>query len=682
MIRGHRHVARLDGLSDCGPDSAPGRSRWEAGLVFAIATIGLWLGWVAPVLAAALPVPPGWESGTNAAPEAQQRAREWANAWQGEVRHVIAPSTRDNFIETVAVLELRGPMPAAALEDVEQGRAWLEPQVARLLGTIAAIDGDTVELRARPEPGVSVLQARVDGQEHIAWVAFAPRGAAHVAVVLQVRASEEVLYTEVFDDTVAALAELRPPIAPFARSTVRWAAAFCWLLIAGLGTWVWTRRSLPRPGARVAGRQVAAAVLAAAAVVVVIAGLGLGVWSLELGLADSSPWGLAAELGAMGLLGAGLALVATEVWARRLQPVASAPHQGSFAAAAGPTPRHPTSEVPQMPAAPGASGLAPAAVVPNAHSELPSPGGVEAPASLDPWDGARVGSIPVPRDHPQTGDTVVGPPPSAPADVPTGRAHGVSGDTVVGPAPAAPSLAAPAHHQAVPRDPAAPWPIAPPSEIGTERLVIRSPEPSNAPSEIATERLLARPRESSAPPSEIATERLLARPRESSAPPSEIATERLLTRPRESSAPPSEIATERLLTRPREPSSPVPHATATSPGPAITGQTQIGPPPTPYSSQEYEAGPPPRDVVSGDIEVKTQVRPNPVVTSPEDGPASLIDAHDPVSATATASAATPPAATPPASGSGLFPAAAAPRGPNTDDSHPALDMPLPPRKPS
>lgn len=363
--------------------------------------LGLWLALASVAWAAPLVEPPsGWAEGSAADPRARTRSETWARAWGAELRQVMSTRSRDDFAETLAVLDVAEPIPAEALADLALGRAWLEPRLAAALGPTAVVEGDALELRPRPEPGVAVLVARVRDGDRTARVAVAPTGTRHLALVLLVPAAEEVLHARVFDDAVEGLGDLRRPVAPFRHGLLRAIALASWLLVGSAFAFEWTRRALPHPGARVAGRQVAAALLVAAALALLVAGTLLGDLAVELSLAGTSPWGMAVEIALGGLAMAGLVLVATELWDRRVRPVASAPEAGTFARASAPL-RRP---------------------VPSPVGSVPAP--TSTPVAAGPPPPAVTGDTVVARRPPAvTGDTVVGRPPP------------VSGNTKVGPAP-------------------------------------------------------------------------------------------------------------------------------------------------------------------------------------------------------------------------------------------------------
>lgn len=389
--------------------------------------MGIWLVGLHGARAASINTPTGWGRGGTAEVQAQDRAEAWAKAWDAEVRDVLSTRSRDDFVETLAVLDVAGPLPAEVLDDPQAAREWLPPRVRAALGPDATLD--ELELIPRDRPGITLLQTRVVVGESIARVAFAPTGARHVVVVLLVPVAEEVLYTRVFEDAVDALEGLRPPVAPFARGTARLVAFGLWLAAGIVGGIVWTRRSLPLPGARVAGRQVATVLAIAAILIMLLMGAVLGGSAVELSLAGTSPWAMAFEIGAGGVVMAGLVLAGTELWARRLQPVASAPRAGSFAVTGA------TAKL-RRPTEPAVGQLA-SQVLAQHGEDNPAPGPHSTPpGSTSEWPtptpAGDTSQWPVPA---VTGDTQVGPPPAVTGDTQVGPPPAVTGSTKIGPAP-------------------------------------------------------------------------------------------------------------------------------------------------------------------------------------------------------------------------------------------------------
>lgn len=372
-------------------------------LAIVVVLIGLWLALAPGVHAAPAFDPPlGWDDGAAADERARRHAEAWAATWRADVRQVMSTRTADDFAETLAILDVAAPIPAEALTDLDAGRRWLEPRVTAALGSTATLDPASLELRPRAEPGVAVLVARVQQDGRIARIAVAPNGARHLAVVLLVPRAEEVLHARVLDDVVDGLEGLRRPIAPLRRGLVRTLALVAWLVVGGALAFAWTRRSLPRPGARVAGRQAAAMLLVASVVVLVVSGAWLGDAVVELALADSSPWGLSFEVASGGAIMAVLVLGGTELWERQLRPIASAPAAGSFARSST-APHRTTASL-----------------------------GRPVPPSPRP---AVTGDTHVGRPPAITGDTHVGPPPAITGDTHVGPPPAVTGNTKVGPAP-------------------------------------------------------------------------------------------------------------------------------------------------------------------------------------------------------------------------------------------------------
>jgi len=372
-----------------------------------VVLLGVWL--VLAPWAGAAPAfapPSGWSEGGAANEQARRRADAWALAWNADVRQVMSTRADDGFAETLAILDVAAPIPAEVLTDLDAARTWLAPRVTAALGTSATLDPDGLELRPRPERGVAVLVAHVRQDDRLVRIAVAPHGVRHLAVVLMLPEAEAVLYAGVFDDAVDGLEGLQPPVTPLRRGLLRTVALLSWLLVGSGFAFAWTRRSLPDPGARVAGRQVAAALVATSALVLVLAGWFLGDAAVELALAGSAPWSFALELALGGVVMAVLVLVATELWERRVRPIASAPESGTFA--------------------------------------VPSPGSRRAGSSMSvpivPVRPAVTGDTHVGPPPAVTGNTQVGPAPTAPPPAITGDTHvgrppAVTGNTKVGPAP-------------------------------------------------------------------------------------------------------------------------------------------------------------------------------------------------------------------------------------------------------
>lgn len=293
--------------------------------------LGVWLCFVSLAIAAARFVPAGWVDGDAVAPAVQRDAEAWASAWEGQVQRVMSTETKDDLVETVVILDVPLPLPAEVTNDSVAAGQWLQARGRKAFGTSLSLPDTEVSLQSTEQPNLNIARGRATIDERLVLLAVAPKGARHVVVVMVLAASEEVLYGSIFDSTLESLEGLVPTIAPFPRTLWRTVGWVLWLVIGLAVTIEWTRRSLPLPGARLAGRQMAGFLFATSILVLVIVGSSVGGSAVELSLAGSSPWSFAAEVAAGGVVAAVLAVLITEVWARRLTPVASAPQQGSFA---------------------------------------------------------------------------------------------------------------------------------------------------------------------------------------------------------------------------------------------------------------------------------------------------------------------------------------------------------------
>ena len=399
--------------------------RWWT-LVVAL-VVSLW-----PALGlAAVPVPPGWRHADEVSAEANDRAEAWASGWSAGLSLVCSTPDDDGFAETLAVLEVSEPLPEEILGDTTSAQAWLEPRLRSLLGPGAEPELESLALVPRPTPGVAIIRARLQLEDRVVLIAVAPKGAQHQAVVLTYESSDEILYGGVFEASIDGMSDLHPPIAPFPRTALRWLALLSWLALGALLGLGWTRRNLPRPGAKVAGRQVGAMLVASAALVLVLAGLGLGGYAVELGLAGTTPWGFAIELAMGGVIAAVAVVLGTNMWEQRLRPVASAPQQGTYATAGvpqrrassvspaaepNPTPAPSTEGGTQIgpppgppPTTAGGTQIGPAPTAPSA-SAPPAPGGTRVgPPPAPPTPPSRDAEVTVARPHPAAGLTDIDP---------------------------------------------------------------------------------------------------------------------------------------------------------------------------------------------------------------------------------------------------------------------------------
>ena len=289
-----------------------------------------------PALAAVtFPVPGGWSRGGSA--PAQARAKDWAKAAGGSVQLVL--SHDDNPGELIVVLEVPGAMPADALTGSNDAS-----QAAALLYDAQALFGIEVPPAesGRVEPGIegtAVLYGRWTVDDEAFYLAVAPTGRTHVAVVMVLDEQTRVLYESVFTNLLPELRGLAPPLLPFPRGRWNTTAWIVWMLFGVAVIAVSARIGVPSP--RAAGSR-AGGVLAGVGIVVgAIVFVALGDRTAELTVAGVSRAWMSLEVVAPAFIIALLSVIGGRIIASRRAPVSSAPSAGTFA-------RRP-SEVPTVP---------------------------------------------------------------------------------------------------------------------------------------------------------------------------------------------------------------------------------------------------------------------------------------------------------------------------------------------
>lgn len=346
----------------------------------AVAGAVVWIGLGTPAGAVELEaLPAGWTERLPA--EAEAQARTWAARSQGAVVLAASPEARDDFAETLVVLDVEGAVRIPA--DQAGQTALLQRVVGPILGSDVPPEDVELVTTSGPPP---MLRGRWAIDEVTYLAALGSAGPRTAIVLMAVSPGEETLYTSVFARTLDRVEGLGEPVEPFPLrawrigSFVGWAA---WTILAAL---FFVRRAEPTTSALQIGRRVGGACVFAALLVAAIAYVMLGDASSTLALSGLSREWVVAETALFGL-GAGIvAMVVAAVRQGRVRPVQSAPEHGAFVARPG------TPERPRPPAdAPRPDGStprpSPASATPQAPQDPPSAGQLEGRSRLvDPTD--------------------------------------------------------------------------------------------------------------------------------------------------------------------------------------------------------------------------------------------------------------------------------------------------------
>lgn len=313
----------------------------------ALALLGLWL---APHVIATAGVrfsanPAGWQPASQR-DEAHRRARDWATATGAELAAVYGPSADDEFQETLALLDVPGPMPSADSPEAVLQAAFGS---AHELGEPTTATSQEVVADAPP-----IVRGRFEADGIAYHVAVGPSHEEHTVIVLAVRADEESLYDGVFDEGLEHLQGVAAPLDAFDRRMWWIGVVVGWLVVTAL---VWVAGAVvggTSAGPMLQGRRVAIACVVLALIGAVVAWFALESSSEALRRAGSSREWAVVEVALVGLGAAVTVMVIAAIGQSRVRPIQSAPAGGVFAERPtrpdlpiggynpGPTPVHPT----------------------------------------------------------------------------------------------------------------------------------------------------------------------------------------------------------------------------------------------------------------------------------------------------------------------------------------------------
>lgn len=303
--------------------------------------------------AVSVDAPSGWSA--RARGDALARAEDWSTALGGRLAAAYQTRNTDSFAETIALIEVDGPLPADARD---------QPQAAAG-DALAAISGEAevqgVRLAEFEDNDATIVEGRfeIDGVVH--YFAVGNAGANRGILLLAARASEASLYEATFEDLLDATRGFATGVARFNTRLYWWLGILTWILIIA-ATWLIVRLrigALAEPGEQ--GRGTALLCLLAIPLVGAVAFFIFTGKEAELNLVGLSPSWAAARIGLLGLGAIALVLLSSAIRAARVQPIQSAPADGAFSG-------RPKVRAPSVPAA---------------HRSTVVSGSVDGPSSLE-----------------------------------------------------------------------------------------------------------------------------------------------------------------------------------------------------------------------------------------------------------------------------------------------------------
>ena len=330
-----------------------------------------------------------------AARQAEARANDWAAVVDGRVAEVFSTEDADGYYETLAVIEVPGPLRSDLV--IEPERALLDV-FDEVLGPNEPPATASVELDDEGRPGA--IHGRFDGEGGETWfVALASSGPSHALVIMAVQTDEVSLYERSFATIVDELEGTAPPLASFRLARWRIGAASGWLMFGALA-WLVVARMRNGDTAMERARLVAVACVAVAVAVFALAWFALEPSSDALALLGLSRGWVAAEAALGGIVAAIVVLIAGAIRNPGTARIQSAPEGGVYGRGRPPLPLRRT---------PPPMDIVPARI--DGPSTL-------APASDPPPTETTVRSYPPPPPKPQATETTVR---SSPPPPPTRR---------------------------------------------------------------------------------------------------------------------------------------------------------------------------------------------------------------------------------------------------------------------
>lgn len=280
--------------------------------------------------------PNGWAR--TAAAQARERAAQWAERIDGKVLQLMSTRVGDDFVETIVVIELLGPIG----DEVDLNpRQELMRAIQPLLvpdgrGTTTPHKLTDIELLETTNKLPPIVRGSWvdDGVLHkAAVVSSGPNRALVLFVVLE---EDELLYARAFENLLRSIEGIRAPLSAFAHK--RWwiGNLVAWALFVGLAWGFVSWRGTDDNSSAGRGRWVGGACIFAVVVGATLAFMMLENYDGSLAVAGLSRVWVVAELAMVGLgfaiASAALGLMITA----RVQQVQSAPSAGTFSGVQAP----------------------------------------------------------------------------------------------------------------------------------------------------------------------------------------------------------------------------------------------------------------------------------------------------------------------------------------------------------
>ncbi len=296
-------------------------------------------------------VPTEWASTGNVDSSAVQRANGWTSAVGGKLVRAEGSSSVDNYVETLALIEINRPLPDEAIASEEGAQAFAQELLGNMVGGATP---EELELVPLGEDGVNSIQAEyLVGEERLRAIVI-PDGTLTHLIVIGTLDAEKILYAPIVTQIVNSISGGSTPVTPFDLSGFRtkyivaWLFCFVGAFFASIAVFSERKGDYKRTGGFAALMLVALAILAALTI-----WASFGDTDASLKAAGTSLNDLISEVFGFGALGAVIIFGLSQVLQSDDGPIQSAPTASTiFKAplphAPPPSQAPPESEAPEM----------------------------------------------------------------------------------------------------------------------------------------------------------------------------------------------------------------------------------------------------------------------------------------------------------------------------------------------
>lgn len=286
---------------------------------------------------ASVPLPAGWNTDSNASPQASNRGEDLEARLTAEMTHLASSPTEDEFIERVLVLRRTNSVPAEVLKDPLAAKNYATSIMALIYGQQPRDPISAVEFISVGDgpPVIAGTWATDDGLA--TRLVIVPKGLSEVLVVMEARRTELFFFGDVFRFVTENISGTEAPISHF--SSAKWRVTVTlMLIIAGFASFFGVVLGADQTGAYEQAGKWGGIIMAGVSLLsIMLIFVMLRGSEKSLAAAGVSADQLALEAVITGLLIAGVCVISGRMLRKNTTIVASAPSHGIYSASSSQT---------------------------------------------------------------------------------------------------------------------------------------------------------------------------------------------------------------------------------------------------------------------------------------------------------------------------------------------------------